>query len=70
MEFQMRKLSVGDLVVFNHTLDAAFFRVVHIDGFMVGVKDRSMEDMANAAIQMVDKSMILRPSIGQLKTLN
>jgi hypothetical protein len=73
LEIQMRKLSIGDLVVFNHLLDAAFFRVAQIDGLRVGVTDRSMEDgnkKLSAAVQWVDKSLIRQPSIGQLKTLN
>lgn len=70
----MRKLSVGDLVVFNHSLDAALFRIAEIDGYRVGVTDRSMEDMNGgkgykAAVQWVDKSSMLSPSVGQLKQL-
>lgn len=66
----MRKPSIGDLVVFNHSIDAALFRIAEIDGFRVGVTDRSMEDMnVKAAVQWVDKSSMLRPSVGQLKQL-
>jgi hypothetical protein len=71
MEIQMRKPSVGDLVVFNHTLHAAFFRIAQIEGFRVGVTDRSMEGIKDCkpAVQWVDKSSMLMPSVGQLKSL-
>ncbi len=58
---------VNSLVVFNHSLDAAVFRVKQVEGFHVGVIDRSLEDSCpNQAIQWVDKSSLLSPSVGQL----
>lgn len=65
----MTKVKVNDLVVFNHTLDAAVFRVKKIEGFNLGVVDRSLEDMPNAAIQWIDRACALPPSTGQLKAL-
>jgi len=70
------KLSVGDLVVFNHQLDAAVFRVIVIGDtglegiFRVGVIDRSLENLPiKQAIQWVDKASILPLSFGQLARL-
>jgi hypothetical protein len=59
---------VGDLVVFNHNLDAAVFRVAEVGpGFRLGVTDHSMEAMGvQASIQTTDKSLALPLSVGQL----
>jgi hypothetical protein len=64
------RLALQTLVVFNHSLDAAMFRVVAIDPnnrLRVTVVDASL---ANPAGQVVDKGMILMPSVGQLKAHN
>lgn len=63
-----KKFKVGDLVVFNHLLDAAVFRVAEVGpGFRLGVKDRSLEDMGvQASVQWIDKSLAKPLSVGQL----
>ena len=70
---QNAKLEVGQLVVFNHSQEAALFRVKAVldkNGYHhVEVVDRALEDMPNIATQWVDKSSILLPSIGQLRAL-
>lgn len=63
-----KKFNVGDLVVFNHNLDAAVFRVAEVGpGFRLGVTDRSIEEMGlQASVQTTDKSLALPLSVGQL----
>jgi hypothetical protein len=64
----MRAPKIHSLVVFNHTLEATLFRIVKMDGYRIGVIDTTIEDShPNQAIQWVDRSMLLGPSIGQLK---
>jgi len=61
---------INSLVVFNHELDAAVFRVKEVQGTMIGVVDRSLEDwMPNQALQWVDRSLAHNLSIGQIKGL-
>jgi hypothetical protein len=56
------------LVVFNHQPDATLFRIKTIAGYRIGVIDISLEDsVPNQAMQWVDRSMLLMPSIGQLR---
>lgn len=60
-----QRLELNTLVVFNHSLEAAMFRAVDVkDRYRIGVVDAHHE---GNAIQWVDKSSILVPSIGQLK---
>lgn len=69
----MKKLpAINSLVVFNHLPDAAVFRVVETKApFRVGVIDRSLESMdVTPAVQWVDVSMILMPTLRQLSSLN
>ena len=63
----MKDLRIYDLVVLNHSLDAAIFRVKELQGkHTAGVIDADIEDShPNQAIQWVDISTLMRPTRGQ-----
>lgn len=64
----MKKVpAVGQLVVMNHSADATMFRVKDHGKFQVGVIDATIEDSRpNQAVQWVDTSLVLAPTVGQL----
>jgi hypothetical protein len=63
------KPEVNGLVVMNDLSDAALFRVRKVDGRIVSVVDRSIEDM-NPREQHIDISLCKAPSNAQLMQLD
>lgn len=62
-----KQFKVGELVVFNHELDAAVFRVMDVAGHKLGVGDKTIEDMGHRpCVQWIDKSLAKPLSVGQL----
>jgi hypothetical protein len=57
-----KPFSVGDLVVFNKSTDAAVFRIVFRAGFTIGVVDA----LAPGAVQRSDISLVFPASIAQV----
>lgn len=56
----------NDLVVFNELDDAALFRVVSVEGRIVGIVDQAVEHL-NPRIQYQDISNCIKPNSIQLR---
>lgn len=62
-------IKVGDLVVFNHELDATIFRVKAVNGFILSIVEHSLEHL-NVKEQFIDKSLAKPLNRGQISGLH
>lgn len=67
----MKKVEAGQLVVVSHELDATVYRVMEVKRAVVWLIDATIEDThPNQTEQTFDISLLLPPSVGQLKQFN
>ena len=64
----MNRVRVGSRVVFRKADDAAVFKVVHVEGFMLGIVDVTMPKSAvqYSAVQYMDKSLAYPANVKQI----